>query len=181
MQTFKTKTELIIFSICLIIIAIGIRTGIIILQRNRTAAIEEEMTIANAHAADMAAEKLAELDFRLSDITGQIVGKDYTNTKLFMDSLVKDNSFLAMRIFYRDGRVICSGEDFFSADANTERAFRGETVIGSLKWNRTGNFVLRSYKPIDQDRVLAATLSGQYISSIFPELLINIEPALPDR
>ena len=71
-----------------------------------------------------------------------------------------------MRMFYRDGRVICSGNDFFGIDANAERAFRGETVIGSPLWSGVEEYVFRIYKPVDQNRILVVTFPGQHISSM---------------
>ena len=164
--SLRAKTLLIILSICFVIIAISMSAGFLLSQRNLVAAIQDNMTVANALATEMVAGKLAELDSRIKVVTEQIARMDFAEIRQLLDSYVKNNTYLSMRVFYRDGRVICSGDDFFSIDANAEQAFRGETVIGSPLWNGVENFVLRIYKPVDQNRILAITFPGQYISSM---------------
>ena len=166
MKTKRTMPVLIIVSIWLAIAAVSVSMGYFLIYKNFIRTAEDNMTAASNMAAEMTAGKLAELDLQISGITEQIACMGYAETKQFLDSCVKNNTFFSMRVFYRDGRVISCGNDFFNIDKNAERAFQGETVIGSPLWNGTKIFVFRVYKPVDQNRILAVTFPGQYISSM---------------
>ncbi|MFP3155643.1 ATP-binding protein [Lachnospiraceae bacterium ZAX-1] len=177
-MSIRTRSFALIILIAVIIIIFGIGSGLMFVQGHLEQSIESDMTEI-AEIADMLLT--TEINLLKSDAT--VVARNLVHLPddelydaLEAQAMAYDN-FTSLTIFDRTGIVTSWGasptSEEFLADEYLQRAFAGEAVISSTRYDASGDIVFHLCIPLgDGDRALSVTIPGMLFSDLISSIQI---------
>ncbi|MDR0886903.1 MAG: response regulator [Clostridiales Family XIII bacterium] len=175
MMSIRNRVFSMIMLLAITIIVFGIGSGLFFVQSHLEKSIENDMT----EIAEIA-DKLATTEINLLKADAAIVVRNLVNVpdselnQALEDQAAEYNNFTALTVFDHEGIVNSWGKSPTSADYLNEeyiqRAFAGETVISTTRYDEQGELVFHLCTPLG-NRVLSATISGM----LFSELLADVQ------
>jgi signal transduction histidine kinase/CheY-like chemotaxis protein len=166
--SIRAKVILIILAIIAGMTAASVVIGVTLSRRNLKTTIVNDMGVSGAIAEQLVSEKINAIKTNMRTISEicRDLDDDQIGEVLWKEATIQ--GYLALRLMYQDGRVISHGtkttDDELINSRNARRAFRGEMVMSTTEYSGTGELILRFWMPLEDGRVLVATLPGTVIS-----------------
>jgi signal transduction histidine kinase/DNA-binding response OmpR family regulator len=174
--SIRTRVILIISLITAGMAAASVIIGISLTRRNLVETIRTDMSVSAAIAERLISEKVGRLRAEMRLFAEKCRGLDEEQAaELFRQEVAARGPF-AVRIFDREGNVWALGAKTRSSELfgneNAKRALAGEMPISTTQYNNSGNFLMRLWIPMEDGRILAASLPGMVMSDALSDFRI---------
>jgi signal transduction histidine kinase/CheY-like chemotaxis protein len=153
--------------------AASVIIGISLTRRSLIETIKSDMTVSAAIAEQLISEKVDRLRAEMRLFVEKCRGlEDEQVAELFRQESAVRGHF-AIRIFDKEGSIWTLGAKTQSSELfgneNPRWALAGEMPVSTTQYNDSGDFLMRLWIPLEDDRVLAATLPGMVMSDALPD------------
>jgi signal transduction histidine kinase/DNA-binding response OmpR family regulator len=169
MLSIRGKTLIIIISIVLVITISTLGAGILISNQRFKETVKNDLLSMSKIASGMISSEIGRLHEEAFLIAERI--KDAPDVPVALKEQLAQTRYLALSIISRDNNSVQYAGDidarpsFRSRETSYgKRVFAGETVITTTMYTPSGNLVMNIWTPVDENRVLAATLPGMFLS-----------------
>ena len=169
MLSIRGKTLLIVISIVLAITASTLGAGMFISNQRFKQTVKSDLLSMSKIAGGMVSAEFSRLREEAHLIAERV--KNAPNSQDALENQLEQTRYLALSIISRNNNIVQYAGDidarpsFRSREsAYGQRSLAGETVITSTMYTPAGNLVMNIWTPIDENRVLIATLPGMYFS-----------------
>jgi signal transduction histidine kinase/CheY-like chemotaxis protein len=156
--------------------AASVIIGINLTRRNLVETIRTDMTVSAAIAERLISEKVGRLKAEMRLFAEKCRGLDEEQAAELFRREVAVRGRFAIRIFDREGNVWALGAKTPSSELfgneNTKRVLAGEIPISTTEYNDSGDFLMRLWIPLEDGRVLAASLPGMVMSDALSDFRI---------
>jgi signal transduction histidine kinase/FixJ family two-component response regulator/HPt (histidine-containing phosphotransfer) domain-containing protein len=156
--------------------AASVIIGISLTRRNLIATIENDMSVSGAIAEQLISEKVSNLRTAMLLAAEKCRGLDDGQVKEVLLQEAVSQGYLDIGLLDRDGKMLAYGvktPDYnFPENANARRALRGETVVSTTQFNKHGDFIMRFWLPLEEGRIVVASLPGTVISDVLSQFRI---------
>jgi signal transduction histidine kinase/CheY-like chemotaxis protein/HPt (histidine-containing phosphotransfer) domain-containing protein len=154
----------------IVIIVFGIGVGMVFVETSIEDSIERDMTAIADISDELVTTRINLLKAdaaTAAEVISKVSPEDLENVLLQQKSEYQD--FMALTLFSRDGRIASSGptpapEELLESEY-VQRAFAGESVISSTRYDPNGELVIDVVVP-SGDNVLSVTVPGLYFSNL---------------
>jgi signal transduction histidine kinase/CheY-like chemotaxis protein len=172
MLTIRGKTILIVIAIVLVITVSTLGAGLFISQYRFMETVKSDLLTMSRIASGLVSAEIDRLR-QEAEFAASLVGMGHQDVPHTLDSLLKEfPSFIAFSVMDQGSNTVQFAGD---GDARPmarsreseygKRAFAGETVITTTMFTPAENLVMHIWTPVNENRVLVATLPGMYLSS----------------
>jgi signal transduction histidine kinase/DNA-binding response OmpR family regulator/HPt (histidine-containing phosphotransfer) domain-containing protein len=176
MLSIRTRVILAISAIIAGMTAASVVIGITLTRRNLVKTIENDMSVSGIIAEQLVAEKVARLHAGMRLAAEKCRGLDDTEIKKILMEEALGQGYLDMGIMDRDGSVLSWGvkpPDYgLPENENTRGVFKGETAMGTTGYNSHGDFIMRFRLPLEDGRIMTASLPGTVIRDVLSQFRI---------
>jgi signal transduction histidine kinase/DNA-binding response OmpR family regulator/HPt (histidine-containing phosphotransfer) domain-containing protein len=176
MLSVRTRVILIISAIIAGITAASVIIGITLTRRNLIKTIENDMSVSGAIAEQLVSEKVAHLRAGMQLVAEKCRNLDDVQVKEVLLYEAVERGYLDIGLIDRDGKTVSYGvkpPDYeLSKDENARRALNGETVMSTTRFNNHGDFIMQFWLPLEDGKVLVASLPGTVISDVLSRFRI---------
>jgi signal transduction histidine kinase/CheY-like chemotaxis protein len=173
-MSIRLKTTLLIIAVMTFVTALTSVVGLTIIEREIVKTVEEELELAGRFADGLLSGEIILLKTQLEVSAIRLDAVEPESRPEIMCDLVREYRYLSLAILEPDGNVESCGDyapgpDHFG-NKQAASAFRGRILIDTTEKTDDGALVLRIYRPLDEDKLLVATLPGQYFSDIVSQI-----------
>ncbi|MDR0710665.1 MAG: hybrid sensor histidine kinase/response regulator, partial [Spirochaetaceae bacterium] len=172
----RTKVIGIISIIIVGMTAASVIVGISLTRRNLVKTIENDMGVSGAIAEQLVAEKVAHLRADMRLVAEKCRGLDDEQIRKVLLEEAADLGYLTIGLIDRDGKMLAYGvktpDPKIVETEDARRAARGESVMSTTQFNNHGDFIMRFWIPLEDGRILAASLPGTVISDVLSQFRI---------
>jgi signal transduction histidine kinase/CheY-like chemotaxis protein/HPt (histidine-containing phosphotransfer) domain-containing protein len=174
--SIHTRIILIITLIITGMTAASVIIGISLTRRNLVVTIENDMGVSGAIAEQLVAEKVGRLKAEMRVIAEKCRGLDDEQIREILREEALAQDYVTIRLIDRDGKVLSYGsrtaDQKLMEGENARRALRGETVMSTTQYNDNDEFIMRFWVPLEDGRIIVATLPGVVISAVLSRFSI---------
>jgi signal transduction histidine kinase/CheY-like chemotaxis protein/HPt (histidine-containing phosphotransfer) domain-containing protein len=174
--SIRIRIILIITLIIAGISAASVIIGISLTQRNLIATIENDMAVSGAIAEQLVAEKVGRLKAEMRIIAEKCRGLDDERVREILREEAAARNYVTIRLIDGNGRVLSYGsktsDQKLLESGNARRALKGETIMSTTQYNDDGEFIMRFWVPLEDGRIIVATLPGVVISEVLSQFRI---------
>jgi signal transduction histidine kinase/CheY-like chemotaxis protein/HPt (histidine-containing phosphotransfer) domain-containing protein len=172
----RTKVIFIISAIIAGMTVASVIIGITLTRRNLVETIENDMSLSATIAEQLIAEKVAHLRAEMRIVAEKCRGLDNAQTAKILRQEAESQGYLDVGILDRDGNIVSYGvkpPDYrLRENINARRALAGETVVSTTQYNNHGDFIMRFWLPLEDGRIIVASLPGTVISDVLAQFRI---------
>ncbi|MDR0854726.1 MAG: response regulator [Clostridiales Family XIII bacterium] len=170
-MSVRAKIGFTIILIAIVVVIIGIASGIIFTKDNLERTIEGDMVVVG-----QIADNLVSTEINLLKADGAMIAHYLAKTEpedlhmIMEEELANYSNFIALSVLDKNGDIDSVGSSPTPANlAGSEyakRAFEGESVISSTSKDDHGNLVIYVYVPMTDERILSVTIDGYYFRNL---------------
>jgi signal transduction histidine kinase/CheY-like chemotaxis protein/HPt (histidine-containing phosphotransfer) domain-containing protein len=178
MLSIRAKTLLTIIAIVLAITVSTLGASLFISQQRFTETVKSDLSTMGRIAAGMISAEISSLRQEV-EFAAELVSMEHRGVRDTLEYLLqKFPKFLTVSVMDQNGGVIYAGNvdgrpSVRSRDSSYgKRAFAGETVISSTMYSPGGNLLMSIWSPVDENRILIASLPGMYFSNLVSKFRI---------
>ncbi|MCL2192816.1 MAG: ATP-binding protein [Treponema sp.] len=170
MLSVRGKTILVMLGIVLFITGSTLATGLFVNHLRFTTAAEDTLVPIVRIAARLLSSEIGRVKGEAIYMAEQVGIADGNVNDVLHQQLARHQPFLSLSIVNRESVTFHAGDPdakpagYVWISDYAQRAFAGETIITSTSHTPGKNLVMRLWAPIDDDRVLVATLPGLHLS-----------------
>ncbi|MDR3191511.1 MAG: response regulator [Treponema sp.] len=172
----RTKVIGIISAIIAGMTAASVIAGISLTSRNLVETIENDMGVSGVIAEQLIAEKVARLRTDMRLVAEKCRALDDERVKKVLREEAVNLGYLTIGLIGGDGRMLAYGvkppDPKIVETENARRAARGEVVMSTTQFNNYGDFIMRFWIPLEDGRLLVASLPGTVISDMLSRFRI---------
>jgi methyl-accepting chemotaxis protein len=168
--SIRTRIILVMSLIVAGITTISVITGITLTRRDLIETIKNDMGVSGVIAEQFVTEKVSciKTDLRLIAEKCRGLNNEEIGDVLKRETIAGD--YLSIRIMDQTGRTISYGAKtpYYRniRNGNTQDALNGQTAMSTTQFDSNGDFVMRFQVPLDDGRILEASLPGMIISDM---------------
>jgi signal transduction histidine kinase/CheY-like chemotaxis protein len=153
--------------------AASVIIGVTLTRRNLIKTIENDMSVSGVIAEELVAEKVARLHADMRLAAEKCRGLDDAQVEEVLKREALSQGYLDIGLVDGNGKILSYGakppEYRLPENKNARRALNGETVMSTTQYNSHGDFIMRFWLPLEDDRIgrtLVASLPGTVISDV---------------
>ncbi|MDR2015040.1 MAG: response regulator [Azoarcus sp.] len=178
-KSIRVKVTLMLIAIVIVVTSVHVGMSLLAMQDRLTETVKKNATV----IADVG-DKLILTHLELIDAEAKIVAEklatlpDSEIETLLKNTMDMNANILSFTVFDRDKIVVSYGNypapnSLLHSSRFLPKAFAGQRVISSTYWDKlTERLVMYVYIPIDNNRVLAATIPGTFFSDLISDIRI---------
>jgi signal transduction histidine kinase/DNA-binding NarL/FixJ family response regulator/HPt (histidine-containing phosphotransfer) domain-containing protein len=173
--SIRLKTFFILIATVVVITASTLFISLKVSEYRFTETVKTTLTFMSKIASGLLSAEIGRLKERVKLTAEYLKQHDLNAMEVQMK---RDSPYLALSVIGREGVILHAGDpdtrplSVSRETAYIQRAFDGETVFTTTSYTPEENLVARILTPIDDNHVLAATLSGLYLSEILSPYII---------
>jgi signal transduction histidine kinase/DNA-binding response OmpR family regulator/HPt (histidine-containing phosphotransfer) domain-containing protein len=150
--------------------AASVIIGISLTRYNLRATIENDMAVSGAIAEGLISEKAGRLRTDIQLIAEKCRGLDGEEMSKILREEVIARDYIGVWIIGPEGDILARGvknQDYkILKNENLNRVQIGDITLSTTQYNENGDFLIRFWLPLDDDRVIIAALPGMVISDV---------------